>query len=52
MPLLEWECPDCGANNSDDIRHAEMSTCKCFACNAECEVYFEVDICVTDIKVV
>lgn len=52
MSFVEWECPNCGVSNTNNIEYAEMFTCKCTSCSTECEVYFEIDISITDIKVV
>ncbi len=42
--LVNWDCPDCGNGNSDSVNHAEINTCICEECKAECEVDFEVEI--------
>ena len=42
--LVNWDCPDCGNENSDSVNHAEINTCICEKCGAECEVDFEVEI--------
>ena len=42
--LVNWDCPDCGNGNSDSTNHAEINTCICEECKAECEVYFEIEV--------
>lgn len=50
MLEVEWKCPECGAGNTDDAVKAGDYTCQCRICGAECEVYFDIDISVTEVK--
>lgn len=49
---VDWRCPKCDNVNTDDAVKAADYTCVCDKCGAECEVYFEVDINITEVKAI
>lgn len=41
---FDWDCPNCGNKNNDEVEHANMFTCMCKNCKKEYEIYLEIEV--------
>ncbi len=41
---FDWDCPNCGHKNNDEVDHANDFTCVCKNCKKEYEIYLEIEV--------